>query len=718
MNENKYSPESTVSASISRRAAVCGLGSVAVATALGMRPEMGAAGSVTTAGDFREIEHTWIPMPDGTRLAARIWVPSEAERRPVPCIFNYCPYFARLFTRVEDDARFSWFARHGYACVRVDIRGSGDSEGLPQDEYVRQEQDDGIEIIKWIAVQPWCSGSVGMEGLSWSGISALQVAARRPPALKAIMTHCSTDDRYADDAHFKGGCIINDNFLWGTVFLAIQGQPTDPEITGREGWREQWLKRLNAIDFNLGHWLKHQRRDAFWKHGSVIEDYSRISCPVYAIGGWVDGYKNTVFRLLEGLKVPRKGLVGPWTHTYPHTGVPGPAIGYLSEALRWWDHWLKGKSTGIMDEPMLRVWMQDRVARPDVPDVPGRWVAEDRWPSGRNVAKTYYLNGSRQLETAASAEVRLGLAPMQTTGGGSGNWCPSGAGTAEDLRIDLPLDQRVDDAYSLVFESSPLSEPLEFLGAPEVTLDIAVDKPVAFLAVRLNEVAPDGTCERITYGILNLCHRDSHEIPTRLQPDNRFQVHLRLDHAAHRFQAGNAIRISISTAYWPMVLPSPEPVRLTLFGGSSSYLQLPLRPPRPQDVHLRAFDPPFVPHTAVHLIESTPGSRLVERDVGRQRQVVRYDVGNSVALVEAVNTRLRTDIRMTYTIGDNDTAAVMESAVTWGWERDPWLPRIVATSSITTTPHEFLVHGEIRAYDGKEIVITRTWRQSIPRDLV
>src|ERR1700683_4667619 len=217
----------------------------------------------TRTNDVHEIENTWIPMRDGVKLAARIWIPANARQHPVPAIWNYCPYFARLFTRSDDDAIFPYYASHGYACVRVDIRGSGDSQGKPLDEYVKQEQDDGVEIIKWIAAQHWCTGAVGMEGISWSGFNSLQVAARRPPALKAIITHCSTDDRYADDAHYKGGCIVNDMFGWGTEFLAIQGKPSDPEITGREGWREDWLERLNAVEFNLDHWLDHPFRDEF-----------------------------------------------------------------------------------------------------------------------------------------------------------------------------------------------------------------------------------------------------------------------------------------------------------------------------------------------------------------------------------------------------------------------------------------------------------------------
>jgi putative CocE/NonD family hydrolase len=664
-----------------------------------------------------EIENNWIPMPDGVKLAARIWLPDHARSHPVPAIFNYCPYFAHLFSRLGDDARFPYYASHGYACVRVDIRGSGDSQGRPLDEYVQQEQDDGVEIIKWIAAQPWCSGAVGMEGISWSGFNSLQVAARRPPALKAIITHCSTDDRYSDDAHYKGGCIINDMFLWGIDFLAIQGRPSDPDITGREGWRERWLERLNAVEFNMGTWLTHQHRDEFWKHASVIEDYGRIACPVYTIGGWVDGYKNSVFRLLAGLKVPCKGLVGPWTHVYPHIGIPGPAIGYLDEALRWWDHWLKGIATGIMDEPILRVWMQDKSAAPDERDVPGRWVAEERWPSRRITERRLFLNSSHRLDSSPSKEERIELAPLQTVGGTSGNWCPSGAGTSKDLRIDLPLDQRVDDARSLVFDSAPLTEPFEILGAPLLTLSLAVDKPVAFVAVRLNEVRPNGESNRVTYGILNLCHRDSDANPTSLEPGRRYTVQVRLDYVAHRFQPGNALRVAISSAYWPLIVPSPEPVVLSLFGGSSELI-LPVRSPGAQDAQLRPFGPPFVPPVARDVVSSTPGSRVVESDTGSQQQVIRYEVGNGVVLAEAVQTRLIGDIKMRYEIYDNDPTAIIEARVTSGWERDGWRPRLVASSTFTTTKTEFVIHGELSAFDGDDKVLTRTWEQKIARQWV
>jgi putative CocE/NonD family hydrolase len=706
---------------VSRRDLLLGINAALLALSTGPGlPALARNAASSPAGtyDVHEIENSWIPMPDGVKLAARIWLPDSAKQHPVPALFNYCPYFARLNSRLGDETRFPYYASHGYACVRVDIRGSGDSDGKPLDEYVKQEQDDGVEIIKWIAAQHWCTGAVGMEGISWSGFNSLQVAARRPPALKAIITHCSTDDRYTDDAHYKGGCIVNDMFGWGTEYLAKQGTPSDPDITGRVGWRERWLERLNAVEFNLGTWLTHPHRDDFWKHGSVNEDYAQIACPVYTIGGWVDGYKNSVFRLLAGLKVPCKGLVGPWTHVYPHRGVPGPAIGYLDEALRWWDHWLKGRATGIMDEPILRVWMQDKSAQPDEPNVPGRWAAEESWPSRRIAEQRYFMNGARRLDSSAAKEERVALEPLQTVGGASGNWCPSGAGTSADLRIDLPLDQRIDDARSLVFDSAPLTEPVEILGAPAVILSLAVDKPVAFVAVRLNEVRPTGESSRVTYGILNLCHRDGDASPAPLEPGRRYEVRVQLDNIAHRFQPGNAIRVAISTTYWPLIVPSPEPVTLSLFSGASALI-LPVRPPRPEDSRLKAFGPPFVPTIEAHTASSKPGIRVVETDTGSQDQMIRYEVGNGSVMIDSVRTRLMGDIKMRYGIRDNDTAAaVIEAEITAGWERDNWRPRLLASSRFTTTKEEFVIVGELSAFDGDEKVLTRTWNQKIPRQLV
>ena len=351
----------------------------------------------------RVIEHTLIPLKDGTTLAARIWLPEDAEQNPVPAILEYLPYRKRDGTYERDALTHPYLAGHGYAGVRVDLRGSGESTGLLFDEYAEQEQDDGVEVIAWLAAQPWCNGSVGMMGISWGGFNGLQIAARRPPALKAIVTICSTDDRYADDAHYMGGTFLTKAGLeWAFFIFGLMCLPPDPALVG-DSWRATWLKRLQNVPLFQDNWLQHQRRDAYWKHGSVCEDYAAIQCPVYAVGGWTDGYKNAIPRLLTGLKVPRKGLIGPWAHGYPHFALPGPQIGFLQEILRWWDYWLKGVDTGVMDEPMLRAWMTESVKPASHHDtLPGRWIAEPSWPPQAIMPRRLFLTDEGLRETAGN----------------------------------------------------------------------------------------------------------------------------------------------------------------------------------------------------------------------------------------------------------------------------------------------------------------------------
>ena len=369
----------------------------------------------------RVIEHTLIPLQDGTMLAARIWLPDDAEQNPVPAILEYLPYRKRDGTYERDALTHPYLAGHGYAGIRVDMRGCGESTGLLFEEYAKQEQDDGVEVIAWLAAQPWCSGMVGMMGISWGGFNGLQIAARRPPALKAIVTICSTDDRYADDVHYMGGTLLAaDGLEWGSFFLGSMCLPPDPMLVG-DRWRAMWLERLENVPLFFEPWLRHQRRDAYWKHGSVCEDYAAIQCPVYAVGGWTDAYKNAIPRLLERLSVPRKGLIGPWAHGYPHFARPGPQIGFLQEMLRWWDYWLKGIDTGVMDEPMLRAWMTESV-RPasNHPTLPGRWVAEASWPPPGITPQRLVLTDEGLGNEAAHFTARTLCSPL-TVGKRSGS---------------------------------------------------------------------------------------------------------------------------------------------------------------------------------------------------------------------------------------------------------------------------------------------------------
>lgn len=650
-------------------------------------------------------------MPDGTRLAARIWRPAGSGQ--VPAILEYIPYRKRYGTAVRDAVTQPYLAGHGYACVRVDLRGSGESGGVLTDEYLPTELADGIEVIRWIASQDWCDGNVGMMGISWGGFNGLQIAALQPPELKAIVTLCSTDDRYADDIHHMGGTLLADNLSWASVMFAYNTMPPDPAVVG-ERWRDEWLRRLEGSGLWLETWLRHQRRDEYWRHGSVCEDYSAIRCPVYAVSGWADGYSNAVFRLLSNLSVPTKGLIGPWSHVYPHLGNPGPAIGFLQELLRWWDRWLKDIDTGIMDEPALRVWMQNP-APPAFSYVerPGRWVAEDGWPSSRIVSQQLSLRPDGQLAPDPQ-EGELTIDSPLWVGRYAGKWCSYVAGP------DLPGDQRHDDAGSVVFETEPLTEPIEILGAPVVSLVIGSDRPVAQLAVRLNDVQPDGEVTRVTYGLLNLTHRTSHEEPNPLKPGRSYPVTIQMNGIAQRFEAGHRLRLSVSGSYWPLAWPAPEPTRLTL-DCVRSHLTLPVRPTdHPADSRLPSFEEP----------EGSPPHAQTTLEEGHHTWKLHHDLGTDIHTLEVINDNglvrhdeigLEVGFRVVerYSIRTGQPSSARGEVTTHrSLRRDEWSIRTFTHTTLSGTPDHFVVEAEMEAVEGEETVFTRTWSEEIPRDLV
>lgn len=265
-------------------------------------------------------------MADGVRLSARLWVPSGVAGERFPAVLEYIPYRKQDAYRAHDDVWGATLAGYGLAYARVDVRGSGDSEGVLTDEYLAQELSDGCAAIAWLAEQAWCTGRVGMRGMSWGGINTLQIAAMNPPALAAIMPMGCMDDRYADDAHYIGGALGHTNFQWGIGFKTVMAAPPDPHVVG-EAWEAMWRERLEGTPAILQTWLRHQRYDDYWRRGSIREDWSAIKVPTYIVGGWQDTYANAVGRLLENLTCSRKGLIGPWGHTYPWAAQPRDSTG-------------------------------------------------------------------------------------------------------------------------------------------------------------------------------------------------------------------------------------------------------------------------------------------------------------------------------------------------------------------------------------------------------
>jgi putative CocE/NonD family hydrolase len=662
------------------------------------------------------IENLFIPLSDGTRLAARLWLPVDAEQKPVPAVLEFIPYRKTDGTRGRDEPMHGWFARHGTAAIRVDQRGSGESDGFLDDEYIKQEQDDAIEVIEWLAAQPWCSGSVGMMGKSWGGFNCLQVAARRPPALKAVLSVCSTDDRYTDDIHYMGGCLLNDNFWWGAIMLAYQARPLDPAIVG-ETWRDSWLARLRHMPFWPALWLNHQRRDAYWQHGSICEDWDAINIPVMITGGWADAYTNTLPRLLAGLKVPRLGIIGPWAHIYPQDGIPGPAIGFLQEAQRWWDHWLKGEDNGIMKEPMLRAYIEDETGAGHWSDHrQGYWAAESEWPSKRIVPQNFHLNDGA-LSLTRGTESEIAFRSPHYTGMAVGEWMGTG------VAGEQPADQRVDDGMSLVFDTEPLTEDITLLGAPEIIVEIASDKPIAQLCARLCNVRTDGASHRVSYGVLNLTHRESHANPTPLVPGAFYKVGLTLNACGHVFRKGTRIRLALSTAYWPLIWPSPEAATLTIKTGSS-ILKLPVRQASDADAAVR-FEPPMsAPHAPTTLLREGHAERTVSLDLLNNSSTYRTIgeggvFGEGVLRFDENGISLQHDLNRELTISGDDPLCA-RYVITQAYEmgREGWMTRSETTMEMTATATHFQMKCRLEAFENGLSRLVREWDETIARDLI
>ncbi|WJY28379.1 CocE/NonD family hydrolase [Sporosarcina trichiuri] len=659
----------------------------------------------------KELSSVMIPLSDGTQLAAHIWLPEDAEQNPVPAVLEYLPYRKNDFTALRDSLRHPYFAGHGYASIRIDIRGTGDSDGILYDEYLKQEQDDALEVLDWIGKQPWSAGKVGMIGKSWGGFNGLQIAARQHPALKAIITLCSTDDRYADDVHYKGGAMLASDMLWwASTMFAYNARPQFPEARG-ESWRENWLERMELTPPYAEAWVRHQRRDAYWKHGSVIENYDDIEIPVYAVGGWADGYTNAIPRLLTGLKGPKKGLIGPWAHEYPEMAVPGPQIGFLQEAVRWWDEWLKEEETGIMDEPMLRVYMQDSVSpQTDYACRPGHWAAEEQWPPAAIKEKQFFLNGRELAGRAGGKDVIV--SSVQQHGHYAGVFCPFGQPG------DLPADQRIENGMAVVFDASPAEEDEAILGEPEFRCRITPDKKAAHLVVRLNDVAPDGSSTRVTWGVLNLTHRDSDEHPSYLEPGKAIDISVKMNVIGHTLQKGHHWQLAVSPNYWPHIWPFPEEVTFTLETSERTALVLPIREPKKLDRELKPFPQ----------AETAPVlGKDILREAGRTREV-KQDAATGIWVLDDFSDEGKRKLhingieygstnRNVYTIQENNPlSARVECDWTLSVGKGDWQTYLETKSTMSADESFYYLMNELKAWENGAEVFHKVWEEKIERD--
>jgi predicted acyl esterase len=644
-----------------------------------------------TADDTRgHSERVWIPTADGARLAATLHLPAAAE--PAPAVLEALPYrkddltagYRPEYARLRDD--------HGYAVVRLDVRGTGSSEGVATDEYPEQEHRDLTDVIGWIAGQPWCTGAVGMYGTSYSGFNSLHLAAERPPALKAVIAIYSSDDRYTDDVHYMGGALRwLDLVDYPLYMVAMNALPPVPEVVG-PGWREIWQRRIADSDPWLLTWLEQQRDGAYWRQGSVRPGYERIGCPTMLVGGWADGYRNNTFRTLTALAaagVPHRLLMGPWSHASTATALPGPRIDLVPEMVRWWDRWLREEPNGVdTDPPIVLFARRSSPPEPDLDACAGEWRQEPGWPLERSV-----------LDVRRLGEGTVVHHTMPDTGTAAWNSC------CGHLPWGQPGDQRADDAASLTWEWP--ADDLEILGHPRLRLRLATDAPVANLSAKLCDVFPDGRSALICRGLLNLTHRDGHERPAPMPVGDPVDVELELEATSWRFDPGHRLRLAVTGVDWPNTVAPPQPVTLTVDLGHAE-LELPrIDGPSP-------CLPPQLTASAATPDEPSDVRWTVGHDVLARRTACAVDHGSTfdedgVRCTEHYWGEVGVDIRTWRQ--DLDAGARFELA---------WPEATVSSEvhlHVDATESEWLVGLELVCHEGDRVVGRREWSRAVARDL-
>ena len=520
------------------------------------------------------IREVMIPMPDGIQLAADLYMPADIPAgEHLPVLLEYTPY-RKNDSRGSKYRMYTYFIKRGYVVARVDIRGTGNSQGrtIPY-EYSEIELSDGDAVIAWLAKQDWSNGNVGMFGISWGGFNSIQMAVRKPPALKAFVALMATEDLYQEDVHYMDGIIHIDSWMMSNDLS--NAMPGAPEFR----LDEDWLRNRFEVEPSVFTYMRKQRDGPFWDRASARDKYEQIQIPGYYIGGWYDGYRDSPPRMLEHVKAPVKAMIGPWDHYYPHNAWPAPQVEWRHEAVRWFDQWLKGIDTGVLDEPRFAVYVRDwHPPGPGVDEVPGHWRWEEGWPIERSVTKTFYAGQDHGLFSSPSAQATHSLKykpSVGLAGGGPVMWWGN-----------IPPDQQSMDDYSLIYDSHPLDSPLEILGMPRAILKVSADVSRANWVVRICDVAPDGSVTQVGGAAFNGTHRKSAREPEDLIPGKVFPLEIEMHFTSWVFPKGHRIRFAINNAQWPMLWPTPYQMTTTLaIGGmEGARVELPVVSPADRPV--------------------------------------------------------------------------------------------------------------------------------------
>jgi putative CocE/NonD family hydrolase len=532
------------------------------------------------------IKNVMIPMRDGVRLAADLFMPNGDGK--FPAVLEYIPYRKDDLTS-PGHSYHHYFAKRGIVGVRLDIRGTGASEGYITDEYLPIEHQDGYDAIEWLAKQDWCNGNIGMFGISYGGYTSIQVAMLQPPHLKAISPMYATDDRYTDGDQYRGGAKrgILSTCFYAASMVSMNALPPYPEYSG-EDWARIWEEHLEKNTPFMNEWLGRQVDDEYWQE-CLGRRYHLIKCPTYIIGGWMDHFVNAMTRLYAELKIPKKLLMGPWPHMRPDGAVPGPNIDWMRETMRWFSYWLRGDETGIMNEPPVTVYVQEHSRPKRHRDITkGFWRNEDGWPPSRMKETTLYLGDEKLTDSPPTLSNQSDIYeynPIVGLMGGPWYGYPN---------FVMAGDQRIDDALSICYDSQPLQNDVEILGWPQAKLYVSSTADVAFFVVRLEDLAPDGTSTLVTKGILNATRRESVQTVKPMVPGEIYGLEIQLDAASWIFEKGHKIRIAVCSSDFPDIWPSPKEAINTIYRETKhpSKITLPTLPKQRPELPKPDFQPP------------------------------------------------------------------------------------------------------------------------------
>lgn len=663
-----------------------------------------------------------VSMRDGVEIAAVIVRP-DAEGR-FPAIMSYHPYRRVSLVRASYSEQTynhhldgaSYFAERGYAVIHYDVRGTGNSGGSTQDIYSADERKDAYEMVEWIAAQPWCTGNVGMWGMSYGGVVQWQVGVQNPPHLKTLVVGSSNDDVYLDWT-YPGGSLrpyMFDSF--SPLMTARNFAPPDIDVVG-ERWSDLWKLRLEKnIPWGIG-FISNQVNGSYWTDRSLQPDYSRIKVPVMLWSGWADCYPTPILRAFSRIQVPKKVLIGPWGHWWPEMALAGPQIDGRYEFLKWFDQWLKGIDTGVLNEPPVTMWVRkwkEPAAHMYIQDA-GFWRHEKEWPPARVQRTNMYFHSEGRLGREPFAATKaeqdsyrynpaIGITAGIYWGGGVLPW-------------GMPIDQRYDDAKSQTYTSPPLTEDLEVMGDPKAILYISSSADTAYFHVKVTDVAPYGTSKWLTDGGLLASHRNSHAKPEPLTPGEVYELPIDLKYISYVFPAGHRIRVSVASSDFQNAWPAGKAATNVIHRGNQfqSRVILPVAPPQN----------PKLPEPK---LKPSPRPQVKPEDLGIPKHYITYDLVNRTTTVHLESFRTENTengrasgeelTRSTFTVSeDNPADAVLKAMHAYTIKRPEGTFQIDAHEVVTSDVSSFryLTQVEVKL-DGKPH-FDKSWRVSVPRKL-